>query len=54
MNDLEAERARLEAAGVTFDGRTIEIPHRAKFATFYDPDGNPLMLSQKLRLHGRG
>jgi len=53
VNDLEAERGRLEAAGVKFDGPTIEIPHTAKFATFYDPDGNPLMLSQKLRLPGR-
>ncbi len=52
VNDLDAERSRLEAAGVRFDGATIEIPHTAKFATFYDPDGNPLMLSQKLRPAG--
>jgi len=51
VNDLEAERGRLESAGVNFGGPTIEIPYTAKFATFYDPDGNPLMLSQKLRRH---
>ena len=32
-----------------FDGETREIEGMVKLATFYDPDGNALMLSQRLR-----
>jgi len=31
-----------------FDGDTIEIPELVKLATFFDPDGNSLMLYQSL------
>ncbi len=31
---------------VMVDGETIEIPDMVKLATFYDPDGNSLMLFQ--------
>ena len=31
-----------------FDGPTQEIPEMVKLATFYDPDGNKLMLYQDL------
>jgi predicted enzyme related to lactoylglutathione lyase len=46
--DIDAARAEMEAADVRFDGPTIEIPDMVKLATFYDPDGNALMLSQSL------
>lgn len=45
-HDIDAARAELEGAGVNFDGDTIEIPGQVKLATFYDPDGNALMLFQ--------
>lgn len=41
-------RERLESMGVLFDGPTQEIPGMVKLATFRDPDGNRLMLSQSL------
>jgi catechol 2,3-dioxygenase-like lactoylglutathione lyase family enzyme len=45
-DDVDAMRAQLEGAGVTFFGPTFDtgVCHMALFA---DPDGNPLML------HGR-
>lgn len=46
--DLDAARAKLEARGVKFDGKTITIPNMVKLATFFDPDGNALMLFQSL------
>lgn len=46
--DIDAARAEMEKADVRFDGDTIEIPGMVKLATFYDPDGNALMLSQSL------
>lgn len=48
VHDLDAARARLEAAEVPFDGDTIVIPDQVKLATFFDPDGNALMLFQGL------
>lgn len=46
--DIDTTRAALEGAGVTFDGPTETIPEMVKTATFYDPDGNALMLAQDL------
>jgi len=46
--DLDETRGRLEKDGVRFDGPTQTIPDMVKLATFYDPDGNALMLSQSL------
>ena len=48
VTDIEASRANLEGQGVAFDGDTICIPDMVKLATFYDPDGNKLMLYQSL------
>jgi predicted enzyme related to lactoylglutathione lyase len=48
VTDIEASRANLEGQGVKFDGDTICIPDMVKLATFYDPDGNKLMLYQSL------
>ena len=49
VKDIEASRKRLEAGKVKFDGPTREIPGMVKLATFFDPDGNALMLYQDLQ-----
>lgn len=46
--DIGADRASLEAAGVRFDGDTETIEGMVSTATFYDPDGNALMIAQDL------
>ena len=48
VSDIERARKILEDRGAKFDGDTIEIPDMVKLATFYDPDGNPLMRFQSL------
>ena len=48
IDDIEAARAALEGAGVKFDGPTDVVEGMVKTATFYDPDGNALMLAQDL------
>ncbi len=48
VRDIDHSRKVLEERGVRFDGETIEIPEMVKLATFYDPDGNSLMLFQLL------
>ena len=46
--DIERARASLEAAGVRFDGETETVEGMVSTATFYDLDGNALMLAQDL------
>lgn len=46
--DLDGARGRMEAAGIKFDGPTDVVEGMVKTATFYDPDGNALMLAQDL------
>ncbi|MEL6573434.1 MAG: VOC family protein [Pseudomonadota bacterium] len=46
--DIAAARTALEAQDVKFDGPTETIPEMVSTATFYDPDGNALMLAQDL------
>ena len=46
--DIEAAKARLDAHGVRQDGDIQTIPDLVKLLTFYDPDGNAMMLSQSL------
>ncbi|WP_020590821.1 VOC family protein [Kiloniella laminariae] len=46
--DLDAARQKLEQANVRFDGATDVIEGMVKTATFYDPDGNALMLAEDL------
>ena len=46
--DLASARSALEAAGVRFDGPTETIEGMVSTATFYDPDGNALMIAQDL------
>ena len=47
--DIDAARARLEGHGARFDGETQTIPGMVRLATFFDPDGHKLMLSQSLQ-----
>ena len=49
--DLDRVRQRLEAHDVRFDGETQVIPEMTKLATFFDPDGNTLMISESLLPH---
>lgn len=49
VSDIDAARAELEASKVRFDGPTREYPGMVKLATFYDLDGNALMLYQDLQ-----
>lgn len=46
--DIDASRKKLEETGVTFLGDTEVIPDMVKLATFVDPDGHSLMLSEEL------
>lgn len=46
--DVDKARANLEAKGVKFDGETRTYEGMVKLASFYDPDGNSLMLYQSL------
>ncbi len=50
--DIAAARSALEAASVRFDGPTETIEGMVSTATFYDPDGNALMLAQDLTVTG--
>jgi catechol 2,3-dioxygenase-like lactoylglutathione lyase family enzyme len=49
VSDIHAARAALEAEDVRFDGETLVIEGMVKLATFFDPDGNKLMLSESLQ-----
>ncbi len=44
--DIVVARKNLETAGVKFDGETMVVEGMVSTATFYDPDGNALMLAQ--------
>ena len=46
--DLDSARQKLEQADVKFDGDTDVVEGMVKTATFYDPDGNALMLAEDL------
>ena len=48
VEDIATARAALEAEDVRFDGPTETIEGMVSLATFYDPDGNALMLAQNL------
>lgn len=52
VKDIAAARSALEQAGVGFDGPTETIDGMVSTATFYDPDGNALMLAQDLSAAG--
>lgn len=46
--DIAEARSALENEAVKFDGPTEVIEGMVALATFYDPDGNALMLAQDL------
>ncbi len=48
--DIEKARGALEDADVKFDGATQTIEGMVSLATFYDPDGNAMMLAQDLKV----
>lgn len=48
VSDINSARKNLEAVAVKFDGETETIEGMVSTATFYDPDGNALMLAQDL------
>lgn len=48
VSDIDSARNDLEAADVKFDGDTDTVEGMVSTATFYDPDGNALMLAQDL------
>ena len=48
IDDIKSAREALEGAGVKFDGDTMTIDGMVSTATFYDPDGNALMLAEDL------
>jgi len=53
VKDIDAARKQIEAKKVRFDGPTQTIPGMVRLATFFDPDGNKMMLYQDLQqAHG--
>lgn len=48
VKDIDQARSALASKNVPFDGDTIRIPGMVALATFYDPDGNKMMLYQDL------
>jgi catechol 2,3-dioxygenase-like lactoylglutathione lyase family enzyme len=44
VDDLEAARWTLEGRGAVFDAYVGEVAGYARFATFRDPDGNPVQI----------
>jgi len=48
VSDIDQARSTLESQSVKFDGDTITIPDMVRLATFYDPDGNPIMFYESL------
>jgi len=46
--DLDTARQKMEQANVKFDGETDVVDGMVKLATFYDPDGNAMMLAEDL------
>lgn len=52
VSDIDTARKALEGADVKFDGETLVYEGMVSIATFYDPDGNALMLAQNLTHEG--
>ena len=48
VQDIAAAEAVLKAKGVRFDGPVRVIPGLVKLLTFFDPDGNTLMLYEAI------
>lgn len=48
VTDIETAKAELDRHGVRQDGEIQTIPGLVRLITFFDPDGNAMMLSQSL------
>jgi predicted enzyme related to lactoylglutathione lyase len=48
VDDLDATRWTLEERGASFDAYVGEVPGFARFATFRDPDDNPVQIIEYL------
>ena len=48
VSDINEARSALEDKSVKFDGETITMEGMVSIATFYDPDGNAIMLAEDL------
>lgn len=48
VSDINEARSSLEKQSVKFDGDTITMEGMVSIATFYDPDGNAMMLAEDL------
>lgn len=48
VEDIKTARDSLEAKSIKFDGDTITMEGMVSIATFYDPDGNALMIAEDL------
>lgn len=48
VSDINEARSSLEKQSVEFDGDTITMEGMVSIATFYDPDGNAMMLAEDL------
>ena len=48
VDDINAARKSLEDQHIKFDGDTITMEGMVSIATFYDPDGNALMIAEDL------
>ena len=44
VEDLDAARWSLQQRGAVFEGHEAEVPGVGRFATFHDPDVNPIQL----------
>jgi predicted enzyme related to lactoylglutathione lyase len=49
VSDIEADKVVLIGHGVKLDGEIQTIPDLVRLLTFYDPDGNAMMLAQPLQ-----
>ena len=48
VENIKKARESLEAQSVKFDGNTMTMEGMVSIATFYDPDGNALMIAEDL------
>ncbi len=48
VDNIKTARDSLEAKSIKFDGDTMTMEGMVSLATFYDPDGNALMIAEDL------
>lgn len=48
VDNIKSARDSLEAQSVKFDGETMTMEGMVSIATFYDPDGNAIMIAEDL------